>query len=246
MNSCSFQLLKKLHRVHPTGAGTFVLAALVSIFPGINFILLDSDCLLSCRPMEGYLTRFPSGTGKGLPVQHPLHRKREFVNHPDLVYTQHRVNADRQGQGVLLVTEPHSELNAGLVVIFSSSHPPLFNWADWTCRCRRLPDTQFDSVLATAAEKVEQSFLVLLTGFLQRTLTMQDLTLGEMQCWIQSGLVLSPLVATCTQYSVDFCLAWAVIGEWTSRILFPVATPWTCWSLVGRIPSKKPKNCGVG
>ena len=34
-----------LHRVHPTWAGTFVLAALVAIFPGINFILLDSDCL---------------------------------------------------------------------------------------------------------------------------------------------------------------------------------------------------------
>ena len=217
-----------LHRVHPTWAGTFVLAALVSIFPGINFILLDSDCLpitLSEAAdlwKEAYLTRFPSGTGKGLPQRHPLHRKREFANHPDVVYTQHRVNADRQGQGVLLVTEPHSELNAGLVVIFSSSHPPLFNWADWTRRCRRLPDTQFDSLLATATEKVEQSFLALLTGFLHRTLSMQDLTPGEMQCWIQSGLVLSPLVATCTQYSVDFCLAWALIGEWTSRILFPV------------------------
>ena len=140
-------------------------------------------------------------------MQHPLHRKREFVNHPDVVYTQHRVNANRQGQGVLLVTEPHSELNAGLVVIFGSSHPPLINWADWTRRCRLLPDSQLDSLLSTAAEEVEQSFLVLLTGFLQRTLTMKDLTPGEMQCWIQSGLVLSPLVATCTQYSVDFCLA---------------------------------------
>ena len=34
-----------LHHVHPTWAGTFVLAALVAMFPGINFILLDSDCL---------------------------------------------------------------------------------------------------------------------------------------------------------------------------------------------------------
>ena len=34
-----------LHRVHPTWAGTFVLAALVAVFPSINFILLDSDCL---------------------------------------------------------------------------------------------------------------------------------------------------------------------------------------------------------
>ena len=73
-----------LHRVHPTWAGTFVLAALVSIFPGINFILLDSDCLpitlfeAADLWKEAYLTRFPSGTGKGLPQQHPLHRKREF------------------------------------------------------------------------------------------------------------------------------------------------------------------------
>ena len=51
--------------------------------------------------------------------------------------TQHRVNADRQGQGVLLVTEPHSELNAGLVVVFSSAHPSIFNWSEWTRRCRR-------------------------------------------------------------------------------------------------------------
>ena len=34
-----------LHQVHPTWAGTFVLAALVAMFPGINFVLLDSDCL---------------------------------------------------------------------------------------------------------------------------------------------------------------------------------------------------------
>ena len=34
-------------------------------------------------------------------------------------------------------------------------------------------------------------------------------------------------MGTCTQYSVDFCLAWALIGEWTSRILFPVPKgPW--------------------
>ena len=34
-------------------------------------------------------------------------------------------------------------------------------------------------------------------------------------------------MATCTQYSLDFCLAWALIREWTSRILFPVpAGPW--------------------
>ena len=41
------------------------------------------------------------------------------------------------------------------------------------------------------------------------------------------GLALSPLMGTCLQYSLDFCLAWALIGEWTSRVLFPVPKgPW--------------------
>ena len=222
-----------LHRVHPTWAGTFVLAALVAVFPGINFILLDSDCLpitlfeAADLWKEGFLARFPLGSGKGLPQQHPLHRRRDFVNRPDVVYTQHRVNADRQGQGVLLVTEPHSELNAGLVVVFSSAHPSIFNWSEWTRRCRRLPDSEYDSLLSSASEKVVQEFLKLLTSFLHRTLSSTDLNPQEKQQWIQSGLALSPLVGTCTQYSVDFCLAWALIGEWTSRILFPVPKgPW--------------------
>ena len=31
--------------MHPTWAGTFVLSALVFLFPGIHFVLLDSDCV---------------------------------------------------------------------------------------------------------------------------------------------------------------------------------------------------------
>ena len=34
-------------------------------------------------------------------------------------------------------------------------------------------------------------------------------------------------MGTCLQHSLDFCLAWALIGEWTSRVLFPVPKgPW--------------------
>ena len=75
-----------LHRVHPTWAGTFVLAALVAVFPGINFILLDSDCLpitlfeAADLWKEGFLARFPLGSGKGFAQQHPLHRRRDYVN----------------------------------------------------------------------------------------------------------------------------------------------------------------------
>ena len=49
-----------------------------------------------------------------------------------------------------------------------------------------------------------------------------ELSDEEKALWIQSGLAVSPLMGTCLQYSLDFCLAWALIGEWTSRVLFPV------------------------
>ena len=95
-----------LHRVHPTWAGTFALAALAALFPGVNFILLDSDCLpvtlfeAADLWREGYLTRFPPGTGKAMPTKHPLHRKQVYLHDPRVVYTQQRVNENKAGQGV--------------------------------------------------------------------------------------------------------------------------------------------------
>ena len=68
-----------------------------------------------------------------LPVKHPLHRKQAYTHDPQVVYTQHRVSADTMGQGVLL-SEPHSELNAGFIVVFGSSHPALFSGDDWKLR----------------------------------------------------------------------------------------------------------------
>ena len=222
-----------LHRVHPTWAGTFALAALVALFPGINFILLDSDCLpvtlfeAADLWKEAYLTRFPPRTGKKLPTKHPLHRKQAYLHDPKVVYTQQNVDENTVGQGVLLVTEPHSELNAGLMVVFGSSHPALLCWNDWTHRCRCLPDGHFDELVSTQADDLERLFLARMSEFLQRILGVNNLTPVEKQYWIQSGLALSPLMATCTQHSLDFCFAWALIGEWTSRILFPVSKgPW--------------------
>ena len=204
-----------MHLVHPTWAGTFVLAALVATFPDTQFILLDSDCLpvtlfeAADLWKEAFLTR----SGKSLPMKHPLHRKQSYIRDPKVVYTQRRVNADTIGQGVLLVSGPHSELNAGFIVVFGSSHPALFCWKDWTRRCRCLPEEKYDGLVCDQADVLVELFLARLGEFLQRTLGEHDLTPTEKQYWIQSGLALSPLMATCTQ--------------WTARILFPVPEgPW--------------------
>ena len=108
-------------------------------------MLLDSDCLpvtlfeVADLWTEAFLARFPAHSDGGLPKVHPLLALQRFRTDPQVEYTQHRVCSTRMGQGALVVTEPHSELNAGLIVIFRSSHPSLFDWKAWTLRFRGSP-----------------------------------------------------------------------------------------------------------
>ena len=109
--------------MHSTWAGTFVLAVLVAVFPGINFVLLDSDCLpvtlfeVEDLWTEAYLARFPAHCESGIPQAHPLRVLARFSKDSQVVYTQSRVSSTRMGQAALVVSEPHAELNAGLIVI---------------------------------------------------------------------------------------------------------------------------------
>ena len=215
-----------LHHVHPTWAGTFVLAALVAMFPGLNFVLLDSDCLpvtlfeVEDLWTEAFLARFPAHSDGGIPQAHPLPAFTRFRTDPQVVYTQHRVCSTRMGQGALVVTEPHSELNAGLIVISRSSHPPLFDWNAWSLRFRSSPGSVTDEELKEEASRLAVTFWGRIGEFLMRSRTGSELSPEEKALWIQSGLAVSPLMGTCL-------LAWALIGEWTSRVLFPVPKgPW--------------------
>eukprot|EP00434_Breviolum_minutum_P044207 symbB.v1.2.039461.t1/scaffold6579.1/size16916/1 len=207
-----------LHHVHPTWAGTFVLAALVAVFPGINFVLLDSDCLpvtlfeVEDLWTEAYLARFPAHCESGIPQAHPLRALARFCKDPQVVYTQSRVCSTRMGQGALVVTEPHAELNAGLIVIFRSFHPPLFDWNAWSLRLRSSPGSITEDEFKDEASNVTFAFWDRIGEFLKRSRTGSELSPDEKTLWIQSGLALSPLMGTCLQYSLDFCLAWALIG----------------------------------
>ena len=102
-----------------------------------HFILPDSDCLpvtlfeAADLWKEAFLTRLPPRSGKSLPMKHPLHRRQAYARDLKVVCTQRRVNADTIGQGALVVSQPHSQLNAGFIVVFGSSHPALFCWKDW-------------------------------------------------------------------------------------------------------------------
>ena len=191
-------------------------------------MLLDSDCLpvtlfeVEDLWTEAFLARFPAHSDVGIPKAHPLHACQRFRSDPKVQYTQHRVSSTRMGQGVLVVTEPHSELNAGLIVVFRSSHPSLFDWNARTLRFRGSPGTIPDVEYGEEASKLAVAFWGRIGEFLMRSRIGSELSDEEKALWIQSGLAVSPLMGTCLQYSLDFCLAWALIGEWTSRVLFPV------------------------
>ena len=112
-------------------------------------------------------------------------------------------------------------------MIFRSSHPPLFDWNAWSLRLRSSPGSITEDDFKEEASNLAFAFWDRIGEFLKRSRTCSELSPDEKTLWIQSGLALSPLMGTCLQYSLDFCLAWALIGEWTSRVLFPVPKgPW--------------------
>lgn len=194
-----------LHNVHPTWAGTLVLAALGAAFPGINFILLDSDCLPvtlfeACDLWhEAYLARFPLGGDSRSHVQHPLHTVDRYKTDPYVQDTRIGVSHLKVGQGVLFVTEPHAELNAGFIVLFASTHPTIFDWTQWNPLLDDLTDDAIGKMCAEKAATITASFWALMENYLCRSLRYNELLHEERKVWLQTG----PLLGTCAQYSID-------------------------------------------
>ena len=216
-----------LANVHPTWAGTFVLAALGASFPSKHFFLVDSDCL----PVtlfeafdlwqEAYLTRFPLGAEESRRTDHPLLHHQRFQHDCYVRDTREGTSHQKIGQGVLFVTEPHAELNAGFVGLFASSHPAIFNWPQWNAETNNLIESELEARCAKAADLLTESYWKLVSQYLCRRLSPQELSPDPCKAWLQTGLALSPLFGTVAQHSIDVIIAWALIGEWSSRVLFP-------------------------
>ena len=46
------------------------------------------------------------------------------------------------------------------------------------------------------------------------------MTPAECQAWIQTGLALAPFCGHRMDTSLDWAVAWSLVGEWTSRTIF--------------------------
>ena len=202
-----------LHNVHPTWAGTFVLAALGASFPGKNFFLLDSDCL----PVtlfeafdlwqEAYLTRFPLGAEESRKMPHPLLQHQRFQHDCYVRETREGTSHQKMGQGVVLVTEPHAELNAGFVGLFASGHSAIFNWVQWNAETKNLNEGEFEARCAQTADFLTSAYWKLVSQYLCRRLSSHELSPDASKAWIQTGLALSPLFGTVAQHSIDVIIA---------------------------------------
>ena len=67
------------------------------------------------------------------------------------------------GQGVVLVTEPHAELNAGFVGLFASKHPAIFNWAQWNADTKYLNERDFEERCSQTAGILTSAYWTLVS-----------------------------------------------------------------------------------
>ena len=156
---------------------------------------LTSEPLFPCQaPAQG------SGTDG------PAHKARK---------TRQEEEEEEEGQRVILVTEPHTDINAGFVVILPLDIESVDEQsAQLPCSAQ----AEFWDDLATEAfAKYRALTLEYLCNYSDPTF----LSIDEQSQVLQSGLALSPIAWARTRYTVDWAIAWALIGEWASRELFP-------------------------
>ena len=217
-----------LANVHPTWAGTFVLAGMVALYPNIHFALIDNDCLpltlLEIAELWNIASprSVPIGTKSSgfdattrgddcTPTPGASHPHKRARRDPDL--------ATLPPQGVILFTEPHSELNAGLVLICASRHQPIVDLENLDLPVAT--DAEASELLRRYGAAALRGYRHLLKGYLATCLEPSALSSELASTWIQTGLALTPFAFAETRFSVDWALGWALIGAWTIHHLFP-------------------------
>ena len=191
-----------LEHVHPTCAGTFVLAALTVLFPGVHVVLLEE---------------VSSGASEESAPKASYKLSRDRWRHQVI------------GQGVLLVTEHNAEINAGFIVAFASCHTAPVQEDRWRTISDGCLAPQAPLVLKQEAERLEHLYWDYVGDFLETRRPVDEMDAKECATWVQSGLALAPFAGCVTKYTCDWAIAWSLIGEWTCReICLPPTGSWPC------------------
>ena len=124
-----------------------------------------------------------------------------------------------QPQGVILVTEHNAEVNAGFAVLRGSNHAPPLLEEDW----QRIPLNSGESqepVIGEYRKKLVAAYWKWVSTMVSNGRDDRNMTPSECQAWIQTGLALTPFCGHAMDTSLDWAVAWSLIGEWTTRTIF--------------------------
>ena len=135
--------------------------------------------------------------------------------------TQQDHDEDEEAPRVILVTEPHTDINAGFVVIFGSQHSAPIDIENLDQHCAQNKGTDLTEWWEEMAIIAHTKYRALTLAYLCNYSDPMFLTSEEQGQVLQSGLALSPIAWARTRYTVDWTTAWALVGEWASRDLFP-------------------------
>ena len=122
-------------------------------------------------------------------------------------------------QGVILVTEHNAEVNAGFAVLQGSNHAPPLLEEDWQSIPLGSGESQ-DLVIREYRKKLVAEYWKLVSTMVSHGRDDKNMTPSECQAWIQTGLALTPFCGHVMNTSLEWAVAWSLVGEWTTRTIF--------------------------
>ena len=208
-----------LDQVHYTWAGAAVLEALCLVYPTVNFVLADSDCVpTSLFEVAELVNLMTDRTSRAEAMQ------------------QHTMASSNQSPpAVLLMTESKAELNAGLIIVtgHAATQERMLTWAQklqmqacqrpallilMPCDARARKSRR---LAHPADSKSPEEWVTALcdsrASFLATTAVPDDPAEA-----LRGGLILTPIMGCKARTPLDWTHAWAMLGEWAGKIAFPI------------------------
>ena len=166
-----------------------MLSAVTFLFPQINFVLLDSDCLpITLFEIQDLWKEARLGLGRESHASSDEHTaKASRSDNP----TRDPLQVD---QGVLLVTEHNAEINAGFIVVFVSKHSSPVSRTLWKALwdAKIAQDPQSAQLTHAEGTKLANQYWGFVETLLATVVPPAEMSEEECGLWIQSGLALTP------------------------------------------------------
>ena len=184
-------------------------------FTGLHIVLLDSDCVpVTLFEVEDLWQEAQRLQHSGFPGPVPTSSCTGGLN---LDQAGQSSLSKPKEQGVILVTEHNAELNAGFAVLRGSNHAPPLLEEDWQSIPLGHGELQ-DLAIGKYQQQLVTAYWQLVSTIVSHGRDDRNMTPSECQAWIQTGLALTPFCGHVMNTSLEWAVAWSLVGEWTTRI----------------------------